>query len=70
MHGAAFILIRAGRGEEKNFGVGQGGAWMKSSWRGDVTVKIGAFLGWGGAVLKIFRAGAAIFPGAGACIPD
>ena len=43
---------------------------MKSSWRGDVTVKIGAFLGWGGAVLKIFRAGAAIFPGAGACIPD
>ena len=43
---------RAGAGQRKK-SVGPGG----------VTVKLEAFSGWGGAVLKIFGTGAAIFPG-------
>ena len=54
-----------GRGRKK-VGVGRGraGQLVKSSGQGRVTVKLKAFSGQGGAVLIIFRAGAAIFPGA------
>ena len=49
MHGAAFFSFGVGRGgaEEKKFGVGRGGAGRNSS--GRVTVKLGAFSGWGRA---------------------
>ena len=55
----SLFLLRGGAAEKK-FGLGQG---VKSSERGRVTVKLEAFSGWGGAVLKIFGTGAAIFPG-------
>ena len=45
-----------GRAEEKKFGDGAGQG-VKSSGPGRVTVKLGAFLGWGGAVLKILGPG-------------
>ena len=54
MHGAAFFRFREGRGREKNFDAGQG---VKSLGQGGVTVKLEAFSGWGGAVLKFFLAG-------------
>ena len=56
-----------GAGQKKSWGgAGQGraGQLVKSSGQGRVTVKLKAFSGQGGAVLIIFRAGAAIFPGA------
>ena len=49
MHGAAFSALergRAGRGRRKIFRVGQG---VKSSERGEVTVRLRAFSGLGGA---------------------
>ena len=45
MHGAAFFCFGAGRGRRKIFGVGQG---VKSSERGEVTVRLRAFSGLGG----------------------
>ena len=64
-----------GRAEENFFGLGRGGAGANSLRQGRATVKLGAFSGQGGAVLKftgLGQFGAAIFPGAGqggACIP-
>ena len=51
MHEAVFFCFSAGQGgaEETNFGVGQGRAGSKILGAGRVTVKLGAFLGWGGA---------------------
>ena len=56
MHGAALFCFGAGRDRRKFFGVGQARAVVKSSGRGGATVKLGAFLGRGRAVLKIFWA--------------
>ena len=66
MHRAAFFASgRGGAGQRKTFlGWGRAGQGVKSSGRGGVTVNLGAFSGWGGAVLNIFEAGAAIFHGA------
>ena len=62
----SLFCFRAGQVgvKEKKLGWCGAGQGVKSSGRGGVTVKLGHF--WGGAVLKIFGAGAAIFPGAGA----
>ena len=63
--GQPFFVLGAGQRNEFSGwdGAVQG---LKSSRREGVTVKLGAFAGLGRAVLKIFGAGAAIFPGAGA----
>ena len=50
--------------KKKNSGWGRAGQGVKSSGRGGVTIKLGYFRG--GVALKIFGAGAAIFPRAGA----
>ena len=49
MHGAAFFCFGPGRGgaDGKNFGVGRGREKILRARR--VTVKLGAFSGWGGA---------------------
>ena len=54
MQGAAFFGFGAGQGE-KFSGWGEGE-------RNRATIKLGAFSGWAGAVMKIFGAGAPIFP--------
>ena len=69
MHRAAFFASgQVATGHKKNFvGWGGTGQGAKSSGQGGAIVKLGAFSGWGRAVLKIFKAGrsrASIFPGA------
>ena len=61
MHRAAFFA--SGRGRRKNFRVGAG---QGQNPLGRTTVKLRAFLGRSGAVLKVRGSGAPIFPGAGA----
>ena len=70
-------LFASGRGGRKFFRVGRCGAGAKYSRQGWAKVKLGAFSGQGGTVLKICGAGAvrgSFFSGAGAgqdraCIP-
>ena len=72
------VILPSGMHGQSFFPSGWGGTGhrVKSLEQGRVTVKLGAFLGWDGAVLKFFGASAAIFPGTvvgagrgGTCIP-